>query len=274
MADAGRHRRERATQQESRTLVVLSEDSAVTHHWHVTANGIVTGTGISHAARLCILTPTATADLLDIIHNRRPPVLASPPAPVSRQPVHRAGQRIAHLELLGGCDLNINGERQHLNRNAVLQILAYLAVHPEGATIDELTHVLWPQLPPASIRQRVHTSLSDLRKQLRPLLRDDPINRYDDRYRLNTRVISTDIQAWRTLTQTLSNSVATTVRHQTCLSLIDLYRGELAAGWTWTWLTATREQIRRELLDACATLAATEQEDALYWPTGGRVRSL
>jgi hypothetical protein len=44
-----------------------------------------------------------------------------------------------------------------------------------------------------------------------------------------------------------------------------VFGGELATGWTLLWLTATREQIRRELLDACATLAAADPEGALYW---------
>jgi DNA-binding SARP family transcriptional activator len=54
---------------------------------------------------------------------------------------------------------------------------------------------VWPGLPPGTITGRLHTTLSDLRKQLHPLLGGDPITRHGDRYHLNHAVIDSDLAA-------------------------------------------------------------------------------
>jgi two-component SAPR family response regulator len=172
----------------------------------------------------------------------------------------------AYLTLLGGCHLTVTGEPVRLRRTASLQILAYLAIHPHGATRNELTHTIWPHLQPATISQRLHTTLTDLRRQLRPLLGDDPIDHYDDLYRLNTRVIATDLQPWRTSVHAMANALGTTGQLDACRDVIDQYRGELAAEHTWAWLTPSREQARRTVIDACSVLAEhANPSEALHW---------
>jgi DNA-binding SARP family transcriptional activator len=192
------------------------------------------------------------------------PELGRPPA-VTAEPV-TATAAGAHLSLLGGCHLTIDGQPVHLRRTASLQILAYLAVHPHGATSHDLTHAIWPHLPAATIRQRLHTTLSDLRQQLRPPLGEDPVTRGHDHYRLNTHAISTDLQPWRTAVHALTHAVGTTAQHHACRDIVELYRGEFAAGHTWPWLTPAREQTRRTVIDACTTLAEHgEGDQALAW---------
>jgi len=173
---------------------------------------------------------------------------------------------VARLTLLGGCHLSVAGETVHIRRTAGLQILAYLAIHPDGATRNELTHAIWPHLPAATISQRLHTTVADLRRQLRPLLEADPITHHDDHYRLNTRAVRTDLQQWRTTVHAMTHAVGTAARHRACRDVVDIYRGELAAGHPWPWLTPAREQTRRTVIDACTTLAEhTDNDEALKW---------
>jgi DNA-binding SARP family transcriptional activator len=252
------------------TSIVLDEDHAANYRWYVTADGSATGTGLTNVRRLCTLNPQTAVDLLTLA-GARPPVDSTPQprsSPDRRGPGAPTPDpaAAAHLVLLGGCQLSAAGEPVHIRRTAGLQILVYLAVHADGATRSELTRTVWPHLPAATISQRLHTTLADLRQQLRPVLDDDPITRHDDRYRLNTRAITTDLQQWRTAVDAMANAVGTVTQQQTCRRVVDLYQGEPAAGQTWSWLSPVREQTRRSVIDACATLAAlADSGQALTW---------
>jgi hypothetical protein len=150
------------------TTVRLSADPAATVRWQVARDGTTTGTGITTPHRFCVLDRHAAADLIMLVRQAldqptqsapQPPASAPtpPPAP-SAAPVGSP----AHLTLIGGCELTIDGTLVHLRRNAGLQILAFLAIHPEGATKTDLIRACWPGQPPATITQRLHTTISDL----------------------------------------------------------------------------------------------------------------
>jgi DNA-binding SARP family transcriptional activator len=254
------------------TVIALTDEPTATHHWHITADGTATGTGLTEPRRLCTLDVQTTIDLLTL--TRPQPASTSEPdyssPPVSGRPTShlRAADpsATAYLTLLGGCHLTATGAPVRLRRTASLQILAYLAIHPHGATRNELTHAIWPNLPPAAISQRLHTTLTDLRQQLRSLLGDDPITHHDDRYRINTRAITTDLQQWRTCVHAMTHAVGTTAQLDACQDVINQYRGELAVGHNWPWLTPSREQARRTVIDACSVLAEhTDPNEALHW---------
>ncbi|GAA3913777.1 AfsR/SARP family transcriptional regulator [Actinoplanes auranticolor] len=253
------------------TVVVLSEGSVTaTHRWHVTVDGTATGPDLTEPRRLCTLDSQTTANLLTLIQrSHQPPSAAIPPSKTapSEPPAPQAepvSAPRARFTVLGGCRLTMSGESVKLRRTASLQVLAYLAIHPHGATRSELTRTIWPHLPPATISQRLHTTLADLRQQLRPLLGEEPVTRHDDRYRLNLRVISTDLHSWRIAVDAMAHAVGTTDRHHACRTVIDLYRGDLAADHAWHWLTPVREQTRRTVIDAYATLAeGTNPNEAL-----------
>lgn len=252
------------------TVIALGDEPTATHRWHVTADGITTGTGLTEPHRLCTLDAQTATDLLTLTHRQpasAPRADPPPPAMPGRLPTSAPELATAgYLTLLGGCHLTAASGPVRLRRTAGLQVLAYLAVHPQGATRNELTHAIWPHLPPATISQRLHTTLTDLRRQLRPLLDDDPTARQDDYYRLNARAIATDLQPWRAAVQAMTHAIGTTTRLHACRDVVHQYRGELAAGHTWPWLTAAREQARRTAIDACSALAEhTDPNEALNW---------
>jgi two-component SAPR family response regulator len=251
-------------------VIVLGERPRADDVWHVSADGVATGTSLPEPRRLCTLDLQAATDLLALVRARHAP---APPADIRRptgnavprrpEPVYAAA---GHLTLLGGCELTVSGTPVRLRRTAALQILAYLAVHPRGATRAELTQAVWPHLPAATIAGRLHTTLTDLRKQLHPLLRDEPVTRHEDRYQLNTRAIGTDLQTWTAAADALTHAVGTTAQQGACRALLEQYRGHLADGHTWPWLTPAREQIRRTVIEACATLAEhSDPDEALTW---------
>jgi hypothetical protein len=230
------------------TIVVLTTTTAATTHWHVAADGTVTEHGTTGRRRLCILDQNAATDLLDLVHRTRTAPEHHPPDTTPHRTPPTAAKPKARLTLLGTCRLATADGPVKLRRTAGLQILAYLAVHPAGATRTELIRAIWPELPPATIGQRFHTTLADLRKQLRPLLDDDPVIRLDDRYHLNHNAISTDVHDLRHATRAAAENRPGTIQQSPPRTT-----PELAAGWTWPWLTAAREALHRDSLDTYAS---------------------
>lgn len=250
------------------TVIALGDEPTATHHWHITVDGTATGTGLTEPRRLCTLDAQTTTDLLTLTRPQRAPTPRADPQPPpgpGRLPTP-VPATAAYLTLLGSCHLTAAGKPIHLRRTASLQILAYLAVHPQGTTRNELTHTIWPHLPPSTISQRLHTTLTDLRQQLRTLLDDDPVTNHDGHYRLNARAIASDLQQWRAAAHAMTHAVGTTAQLHACRDVIDQYRGELGAGHTWPWLTPAREQARRTVIDAYSVLAEhTDPDEALNW---------
>lgn len=242
------------------TVVVLDDNLHTGRRWFVAADGHISGTGTGPAQRLCLLDRQAATDLLLLVrHHASATARATPPA--GHVDPHAEQPRPVQLQLLGGCQLHVGGQAVTIRRSAGLQVLAYLAVHPDGATTTELIRAIWPGLDPNTITKRLHTTLTDLRQQVQPL---DVIVRRDERYRLNTDAVDTDLSQLRQALVTTTAAVADQQRQTAAQTLLDTYRGELAAGYTWPWVQRPREAIRRDVIDAYLHLAATaDPEQAL-----------
>ncbi|MEU4426459.1 hypothetical protein AB0F81_38035 [Actinoplanes sp. NPDC024001] len=239
------------------TLLVLDNCPTASARWHVAVDGTVTGSP-GAPKRVCVLGEQEARDLIALAGHLHAGAVedTAPRTPPAAHPAPQTTDAPARLELLGRCRLTVGGQEIRLRRSAGSQILAYLAIHPAGAEANELVQACWPGIPPATITQRLHTTVSDLRKQLQPLLGADPIHRIDHRYRLNTRAVDTDLRAWRDAVQAAAAHPAGSARQLTaCREVVDLYDGELAAGHQWAWLTPARETLRREVLDAYVVLA-------------------
>ncbi|GGL12861.1 hypothetical protein GCM10012284_54410 [Mangrovihabitans endophyticus] len=236
------------------TTVLLGHDGPHGRRWQVDTHGRVTSHHRDAPLRLCLLDAAAAADLLRLVEQHTTTTMPSRPAGQQRP----AGR--GQLQLLGGCRLQVDGVVVHPRRSAALQILAYLAVHPAGASTTDLIRAVWPGLDPNTITKRLHTTLSDLRRQLQPAL-SDPILRHDERYRLNRDQITTDLDHLRDVLAAAAGAVTSRHRRAAARTLTDAYPGELAAGFSWPWLPPPREALRRDVLDAFTGLAAAAPPD-------------
>jgi DNA-binding SARP family transcriptional activator len=158
------------------------------------------------------------------------------------------------LTLLGTWRLEVRGTAVRLRRTAGLQVLAYLAVHPDGATTADLLRALWPGNAPGAITKRLHTTLTDLRDQLNGLV-GAPVIRRHDRYLLNTEAIDTDLSRLRRAMTAAASAVTSGQRQSALEAITSDYRGDLAAGYAWPWLQPVREQLRRDVIDAYLLMA-------------------
>lgn len=264
-ADASRPSEAGSSTVDARTVLTLADNDRGSVRWSISPEGVATGTGITTPRRLCTLDQQTAAVLLALITRRH----RADPTPrrgfASQRSVSTPLATPARLTLIGSCTLTVAGQPVRVRRTAGSQILAYLAVHPDGATRSELITAVWPNLTPASIAQRLHTTISDLRAQLQPTV-PDPILRDGDRYRLNPDAIATDLSDWQAVTSTITHAINPISRTNACRRLLDLYQGDLAAGQRWPWVIPARERLRRDALDACVTLADQVQPaEALSW---------
>ncbi|MET0494323.1 MAG: hypothetical protein ABW000_14445 [Actinoplanes sp.] len=237
---------------ETVTTVIVGEHPLPATGWLVQPDGSATGPGCP--PRVCVLTASTAVDLITLVHHAArsatPPAPAAPPPAPARPPSAPAGR----LTLLGGCQLLVHDTPLRLRRTASLQILAYLGVHPDGATTAELVRAVWPGHPPAAITKRLHTTLSDLREQVKPMLAE-PVLRRDERYLLNPDAIVTDLHPLRQAITLAATALTTEQRHTALETITAGYRGELAAGFAWPWLHTAREALRRDVIDAHLLLA-------------------
>ena len=151
------------------------------------------------------------------------------------------------------------------------ELLMVLAVHPDGITCEALTAALWPDSPPELITNALNTALSRLRRATRTATDGavgDLVLLGHGRYRLDpTVVVVEDHHRFPDARHTRRMATADPQRRVAFQAMIDSYRGPFADGLSSECFKATRESLRREVLDAVAmltrALADTDPEQAL-----------
>ena len=176
------------------------------------------------------------------------PDLAEPPAP---------GGRPASLELLGPLRITAGGREVRGGMRKARELLAFLAVHPDGANGDAIAEALWPEADPGRAAAQRNLALRKARELLRAatgLAEPMWILNAGGRYRLDPALIDTDLQAFsRALEQ--ARNASGDARLAACRRAVALYRGELADGAGWDWAEPYAETARRRALDAWTTIA-------------------
>jgi hypothetical protein len=229
--------------------------------------------------RLSVLGPVATADLLTIHHEThghptQPPAQApgsphdeTPPQAAEAavrqpdrthpQPPAPAGRHV-RLTILGHPTVypDDSDVALRLPRSAAAPVLVFLALHPTGASTGQLSAALWPHLHPHRTADRLYTAMSTLRRVLDPAAHGPTMIRAGDRYQLNPHHIDVDLWNLHAAVHRAATATDPTDRTQAAHDIITLYQADLAPHWPWPWLDAPREQTRRHLADAYATLAA------------------
>jgi DNA-binding SARP family transcriptional activator len=93
------------------------------------------------------------------------------------------------ISLLGPFQLDApSGKR--IKRTATRDLIAYLALHPHGASRDELLEALWPGGDPRRTRARLWQSITEARQ----VVGGDALRRQGDRYALDHKLISVDVE--------------------------------------------------------------------------------
>ncbi|MFI6273076.1 hypothetical protein [Micromonospora zamorensis] len=277
------------------SLAIASAAVAVLGRWPAGLTWQVDPSGRTHhpdgngsvERRMCVLNQVTATDLLTVIAHPDPgprePVTSGPSrnfAVAGRPPQRKATaqdhpvrsgndkQRL-QLRVLGEPTLLLDGHPVAIRRTAALQILVFLAAHPDGADSRQLTDAIWPGLPRRSLTGRLYTTLSDLRATTRSTAGVTIIEHSDDGYRLDPTGVCVDLWDFRRTVRVAATAVITDTA--AWKAVIDAYPGDLAARRTWPWLTPIREATRRHVIDAYAALANASPDrcHALAWLQAG-----
>jgi DNA-binding SARP family transcriptional activator/cellulose biosynthesis protein BcsQ len=160
----------------------------------------------------------------------------------------------------GGESVEITGQLRPRSR----EVLAVLALHPEGLSRTELIDVLWGAHPPAKLTAALANTLSRVRTsittatggQVTAPLADDHM-----RYRLSRVAITVDY--WEFTAAVAERRRATSEQDQAaaCDRIAGLATTVLATDLTDTWVEPLREAARRDALNALGWLAARTAEN-------------
>ena len=187
----------------------------------------------------------------------------------ARHPRHDL--RPPSIALLGPLEIGASKPSRRGFRSHTQQLLAYLALHPEGATGDELIDSLWPDVDDDKARKRLWDSVTDARTQL-----GESIVRANGRYLLDREAVAVDLDQFEALLTT-ANAERDADRQQLLEQALTLVRGPPLAGTDYPWAAGDVRRLFAAIVDllnelgnfrldngnATGALAAAEQAIAL-----------
>jgi DNA-binding SARP family transcriptional activator len=206
------------------------------------------------------------------------PLLPAPAAPAPQQPAgpaalhpdaqhpatddprrpDAADPRVIRVEVLGPLRITAGGQEISGGLRKARELLAFLAVHPAGATPDAISEALWPESPPGHGAAQRNLALRKARTLLRaaagltePML----IVLAAGRYRLDPATISTDIADFQAALEQARLAPDDSACLAACQKTAALYRGPLADGAGYDWTEPYAETARRRALDAWTRIA-------------------
>jgi len=199
-----------------------------------------------------------------------PPVSAAAPSqPQPWTPPTPPGDRPVQLALLGPLRITAAGQEVAGGMRKARELLAFLAVHPDGATGETISEALWPEADPGRAAGQRNLALRKAREMLRAAAAlPEPlwILNASGRYRLDPALIGTDLEAFGAALEEARNASGG-ARLAACRRAVALYRGELAEGTGYEWAEPYAETARRRALDAWTTIAEilqpTDPDEAL-----------
>jgi DNA-binding SARP family transcriptional activator len=200
------------------------------------------------------------------------------------------GSAVLDVAVLGRVRVTVVGGGEVTGLRAkVRELLALLAVHPDGLSTDQISEALWPGAPPGRASNRLSPILAQTRRLLReaahrngdpttnPDQDQDPNSHSasavdllpltDGRYRLHPALLDTDYRRF-----TAALAVAADARsgsgdgdesYRAALqAAARLYRGEPFDGADYGWAEPIRESLRRQATDVLAALAESLTPDS------------
>ncbi|WP_345556040.1 OmpA family protein [Streptomonospora halophila] len=182
-------------------------------------------------------------------------LIANLPAPTAHE------KTPARLRVLGRITLTVANQPTALRRRAALEVGAYLAAQPDGATLERAVEDLWPGESTHRANRRFHDATSALRSVV---TNHDQLVLYENgRYRLNPAVVTVDVWELQSLLTTVettpSDARARAELHHAAAGFADF-----AAEADYPWAEEHRRHLRRRMLNALLRCAADSDDDGAH----------
>lgn len=137
-------------------------------------------------------------------------------------------------------------------RSSTRELIAYLALHPDGATRDQLLEALWPDTDPRRSQPRLWQATSEARKTLGDAFLSD-----DGRYRLDRDRLAVDLDELAPLLRAADAAERATDRARLLGRADALWRGALLDGTERDWAEGHQRRLRGERVELLHRLAET-----------------
>jgi DNA-binding SARP family transcriptional activator len=214
-----------------------------------------------------IVSPAVPVTVVALHASRVTPAVDEPqlPADVAAAPVTTAGPVNAKLRVLGSPRIEDIVHEGRPLRGRSLELAVYLAVHPDGVSVDKLKDVIALDAHMKQASDWVHQAASNLRHVLgRAAVPAESAKVYvlkgGGRYKLDAERVDVDVWTLRDLMRkaTLASGPA---RRELLAAACDLYTAPLADGEEYEWLAPHRETVRRWGTEAHLQLADALLDD-------------
>jgi DNA-binding SARP family transcriptional activator len=186
------------------------------------------------------------------------PAEAARPAPAAGGPAAADTGRPVQLAILGPLRITAAGKEIGGGLRKARELLAFLAVHPGGASAEAISEALWPDADASHATGQRNLALRKARDILRGATRLAApmwIIHAAGRYRLDPTLISTDLWQFTAALDQARRAATGPDQLAACREAAGLYHGELAEGEGYDWAEPHAEAARRRALDAWTTIA-------------------
>jgi DNA-binding SARP family transcriptional activator len=182
--------------------------------------------------------------------------------PVPEDPVRERPP--IRVELLGPALVEAWGEKVSSGlRSSAYELLAWYALHPDGATAEAAIDALWPDVPAKRGRERFWTALGNLRSRLHGPGEDgvEILAKAGEHYRPDPSVL--DLDLWR-FEAALTDAARASERLVIVAALeraAVAYGGDFYPSADAIWVEPAREDLHRRALDVLIRLAECHSDD-------------
>ncbi len=177
-----------------------------------------------------------------------------PAGAVDREP--RRG--VIRARLLGPAWVEAWGEEITSGlRASAYELLAWYALHPDGASAEAATDALWPDADPRRGRERFWTALGNLRSRLHGPGKDgvEILAKSGDLYRPDPAVLEVDLWCFETALGDAAHADAPAQVTDALQRATGAYGGDFCPALDAIWVEPVREDLHRRAIDAHLRLA-------------------
>ncbi|MHB1583067.1 MAG: AfsR/SARP family transcriptional regulator [Acidimicrobiales bacterium] len=190
--------------------------------------------------------PRPNGNALPIEPRPEPPT--PPEAPVS-------------VTVFGPYEIAVDGEVVSKGlRTMAKELLAWLCLRPEGASVEAVVEALWPDTERSQVHKQFWQAATNLRTRLGTV--SDPETKVlvqsGDVYRLDSAALGCDLWVFQDALGVAARAEDDRIARVALRRAVDAYRGELLAGTDYPWVEPVRQDLHRRALDAHLRLADLE----------------
>jgi DNA-binding SARP family transcriptional activator len=142
-------------------------------------------------------------------------------------------------------------------RTVAKELLAWLCLRPEGASVEAAVDALWPDTERAKVHKVFWLAAANLRTRLGAPSESESkvLVASGDVYRLDPDAVSCDLWAFQQALATAARAEEDRPARDALRRAVDAYGGDLLVGTDYCWVEAVRQDLHRRALDAHLRLA-------------------